>query len=76
LRRARFTSPRNAERLHQSLELLKGCVWSEEAVATFMRACILFWILGATDAMRKVSVANTAGGGVHAAPIACDALAD
>src|SRR5690606_9589189 len=31
------------------IELLKGSDTPEDDIATFMRACIIFWVLGATD---------------------------
>lgn len=35
------------------IELLKGSDMPEQDIATFMRACILFWMLGATDGHAK-----------------------
>ncbi len=35
------------------IELLKGSDTPEQDIATFMRACILFWMLGATDGHAK-----------------------
>jgi len=35
------------------IQLLKGSDMPEEDIATFMRACLLFWLLGATDGHAK-----------------------
>lgn len=45
------------------IELLKGSDTPEQDIATFVRACILFWMLGATDGHAKnFSIALGPGG--------------
>jgi serine/threonine-protein kinase HipA len=52
------------------IDLLKGSDTPEQDIATFMRACILFWILGATDGHAKnFSIALGPGGRFHLAPL-------
>lgn len=52
------------------IQLLKGSDTPERDIATFMRACILFWILGATDGHAKnFSIALSPGGGFHLTPL-------
>ena len=52
------------------VQLLKGSDTPEQDIATFMRACILFWMLGATDGHAKnFSVALRPGGGFQLTPL-------
>lgn len=52
------------------IQLLKGSDTPEQDIATFMRACILFWMLGATDGHAKnFSIALGAGGRFHLTPL-------
>ncbi|MGV6875828.1 type II toxin-antitoxin system HipA family toxin [Pseudochelatococcus sp. B33] len=52
------------------LELLKGSDTPDQDIATFMRACILFWMLGATDGHAKnFSIAIGPGGRFHLTPL-------
>ncbi|MDW6025884.1 type II toxin-antitoxin system HipA family toxin [Mesorhizobium sp. BAC0120] len=39
--------------MREIIQLLKGSDRPEEDIATFMRACIVFWMLGATDGHAK-----------------------
>jgi serine/threonine-protein kinase HipA len=43
----------NGPGMHDILELLKGSDTPEQDIATFMRANVLFWLLGATDGHAK-----------------------
>lgn len=52
------------------IELLKGSDTPDQDIATFMRACILFWMLGATDGHAKnFSIAIGPGGRFHLTPL-------
>ena len=52
------------------VQLLKGSDTPERDIATFMRACILFWMLGATDAHAKnFSITLGPGGRFHLTPL-------
>lgn len=52
------------------IELLKGSDTPEEDIATFMRACILFWMLGATDGHAKnFSITLGPGGRFRLTPL-------
>lgn len=52
------------------IQLLKGSDTPEEDIATFMRACILFWMLGATDGHAKnFSIALSPGGRFRLTPL-------
>lgn len=52
------------------IQLLKGGDAPDEDVATFMRACIIFWMLGATDGHAKnFSVALGPGGRFRLTPL-------
>lgn len=52
------------------IELLKGSDTSEQDIATFMRACILFWMLGATDGHAKnFSITLGPGGRFRLTPL-------
>ncbi|PZA10762.1 type II toxin-antitoxin system HipA family toxin [Rhodopseudomonas palustris] len=52
------------------VELLKGSDKPDEDIATFMRACILFWMLGATDGHAKnISIAISPGGRFRLTPL-------
>jgi serine/threonine-protein kinase HipA len=52
------------------IQLMKGSDTPEQDVANFMRACILFWILGATDGHAKnFSITLGPGGRFHLAPL-------
>ncbi|WP_086467061.1 type II toxin-antitoxin system HipA family toxin [Oceanibaculum nanhaiense] len=52
------------------IQLLKGSDTPEQDIATFMRACILFWMLGATDGHAKnFSITLGPGGRFHLTPL-------
>lgn len=52
------------------IQLLKGSDTPEEDIATFMRACILFWMLGATDGHAKnFSITLGPGGRFRLTPL-------
>lgn len=52
------------------IQLLEGSDTPKEDIATFMRACMLFWMLGATDGHAKnFSIALGLGGGFHLRPL-------
>ncbi len=52
------------------IQLLKGSDTPEADIATFMRACILFWMLGATDGHAKnFSIFITPGGRYRLTPL-------
>lgn len=52
------------------LQLLKGSDTPEQDIATFMRACILFWMLGATDGHAKnFSITLGPGGRFRLTPL-------
>jgi serine/threonine-protein kinase HipA len=52
------------------IQLLKSSDTPEEDIATFMRACILFWMLGATDGHAKnFSIALSPGGRFRLTPL-------
>jgi serine/threonine-protein kinase HipA len=52
------------------VQLLKGSDTPEQDIATFMRACILFWMLGATDGHAKnFSITLGPGGRFRLAPL-------
>lgn len=52
------------------IQLLKGSDTPEQDIATFMRACILFWMLGATDGHAKnFSIALGPGGRFRLTPL-------
>lgn len=52
------------------IQLLKGSDTPERDIATFMRACILFWMLGATDGHAKnFSITLGPGGRFHLTPL-------
>jgi serine/threonine-protein kinase HipA len=52
------------------IQLLKGSDTPEQDIATFMRACILFWMLGATDGHAKnFSITLGPGGRFHMTPL-------
>lgn len=52
------------------IDLLKGSDRPEEDIATFMRSCILFWLLGATDGHAKnFSIFIGPGGRFHMTPV-------
>ncbi|GAA4133178.1 type II toxin-antitoxin system HipA family toxin [Aminobacter aganoensis] len=52
------------------IQLLKGSDRPEQDIATFMRACILFWILGATDGHAKnFSITLGPGGRFRLTPL-------
>lgn len=52
------------------LDLLKGSDTPEQDIATFMRACILFWMLGATDGHAKnFSITIGPGGRFRLTPL-------
>jgi serine/threonine-protein kinase HipA len=52
------------------IEFLKGSDKPDEDIATFMRACILFWMLGATDGHAKnFSIAISPGGRFRLTPL-------
>lgn len=52
------------------IELLKGSDTPDDDIATFLRACILFWVLGATDGHAKnFSIAISPGGRFRLTPL-------
>lgn len=52
------------------IQLLKGSDTPEQDIATFMRACILFWMLGATDGHAKnFSITLGPGGRFRLTPL-------
>lgn len=52
------------------IELLKGSDAPDEDIATFMRACMIFWMLGATDGHAKnFSIALNPGGRFRLTPL-------
>ena len=52
------------------IELLKGSDKPDEDIAAFMRACILFWMFGATDGHAKnFSIAISPGGRFRLTPL-------
>ncbi|WP_430437464.1 HipA domain-containing protein [Oceanibaculum nanhaiense] len=52
------------------IQLLKGSDTPEQDIATFMRASILFWMLGATDGHAKnFSITLGPGGRFHLTPL-------
>lgn len=52
------------------IQLLKGSDAPDDDIATFMRACILFWMLGATDGHAKnFSIALSSGGRFRLTPL-------
>lgn len=52
------------------IQLLKGSDTPEQDIATFMRACILFWMLGATDGHAKnFSITLGPSGRFHMTPL-------
>lgn len=52
------------------IELLKGSDTPDEDIATFMRACIIFWMLGATDGHAKnFSITLGPGGRFRLTPL-------
>lgn len=52
------------------IELLKGSDTPDDDVAIFMRACILFWVIGATDGHAKnFSIAINPGGRFRLTPL-------
>lgn len=52
------------------IQLLKGSDTPEDDIATFMRACILFWMLGATDGHAKnFSITLGPGGRFRLTPL-------
>lgn len=52
------------------IELLKGSDTPDQDIATFMRSCIAFWMLGATDGHAKnFSIAIGPGGRFHLTPL-------
>lgn len=52
------------------IELLKGSDAPDEDIATFMRACIIFWMLGATDGHAKnFSITLGPGGRFRLTPL-------
>jgi serine/threonine-protein kinase HipA len=52
------------------IQILKGSDTPDEDIATFMRACILFWVLGATDGHAKnFSIALSPGGRFRLTPL-------
>ncbi|WP_341857982.1 type II toxin-antitoxin system HipA family toxin [Sinorhizobium medicae] len=56
--------------LRQILELLKGSDTPDEDIATFLRANIIFWLLGATDGHAKnFSIFLTPGGRYRMTPL-------
>ena len=56
--------------MHEILELLKGSDAPEEDIATFMRAHVIFWLLGATDGHAKnFSIFLTPGGRYRMTPL-------
>ncbi|WP_247882082.1 HipA domain-containing protein [Brucella intermedia] len=50
------------------IELLKGSDTPDDDIATFMRACIIFWMFGATDGHAKNSAQRLAQAGTFAQP--------
>jgi len=54
----------------QIIELLKGSDTPEQDIAVFMRACVLFWLIGATDGHAKnFSIFLSPGGRFRIAPL-------
>jgi serine/threonine-protein kinase HipA len=56
--------------MREIIQLLKGSDTPEQDIATFIRACILFWIIGATDGHAKnFSIALNPGGRFRLTPL-------
>ncbi|CAN7586456.1 type II toxin-antitoxin system HipA family toxin [Mesorhizobium amorphae] len=56
--------------MREIIELLKGSDTPDEDIAVFVRACIFFWLLGATDGHAKnFSVFLGPGGRFHMTPL-------
>jgi len=56
--------------MHDIIQLLKGSDTPDQDIATFMRACVLFWMLGATDGHAKnFSIAISPGGRFRLTPL-------
>lgn len=56
--------------MREIIQLLKGSDTAEQDIATFMRACILFWMLGATDGHAKnFSITLGPGGRFRLTPL-------
>ncbi|CAN7698738.1 type II toxin-antitoxin system HipA family toxin [Mesorhizobium amorphae] len=56
--------------MREIIDLLKGSDTPEEDLAVFMRACILFWLIGASDGHAKnFSIFLGSGGRFHMTPL-------
>lgn len=62
--------PEGGPGMRDIIQLLKGSDTPEQDIATFMRASILFWMLGATDGHAKnFSITLGPGGRFHLTPL-------
>lgn len=56
--------------MREIIDLLKGSDTPDEDIATFLRSCILFWLIGATDGHAKnFSIFLSPGGRFRMTPL-------